>query len=156
TRHSLNGHGCSRRVDGDMPLVFYCTRRHLLAVDPSVAGKRVRCPVCNEVMIAPVASAPASEPTPPPAPVSPPPPPSPVPADPPTSTSIAAGAPPIPQMEIPSPAPPPMVLPVVEDPSPPPIPMATVAPPIAAGPDMDVVPMGPSPEHYREPVPTDE
>jgi hypothetical protein len=100
-----------------MPLIFFCSRRHLLSVDPSVSGKRVRCPVCNEVMIAPPVPPKAEEPAagglvPPPAPV-------------------AVESPVIPHMELPASSPPPFVLPVpAQDPPVASLPLATIAPPL--------------------------
>jgi hypothetical protein len=50
-----------------MPIIFRCSGGHSLSVDPSAAGKRVRCPVCQEILMAPIDAPPAaSQPIPPP------------------------------------------------------------------------------------------
>jgi cytochrome b subunit of formate dehydrogenase len=44
-----------------MSILFYCNRGHSLSVSPALAGKKVRCPVCLEVVIAPHVAIPVEE-----------------------------------------------------------------------------------------------
>src|SRR5438128_2490110 len=44
-----------------MSILFYCTRGHSLSVSPALAGKKVRCPVCLDVVVAPHVAVPVKE-----------------------------------------------------------------------------------------------
>ena len=44
-----------------MSILFYCSRGHSLTVSPALAGKKVRCPVCLEVVVAPHVAMPVEE-----------------------------------------------------------------------------------------------
>jgi hypothetical protein len=46
-----------------MSILFSCSRGHHLAVNPALAGQKVRCPVCLEVVAAPFLALPVEEPT---------------------------------------------------------------------------------------------